>query len=127
MCESIGINFLFHLINNFKKVLSVLVLQHWFCQFAHLILGNPAITVGDALEACNLKTLAFFDNLNKSGGLRKGVVCAGIEPSEASPKDLNFQLTVLQELLVDGGNLQLSSRGWLDIFGHIHHLIGIEI
>ena len=54
-------------------------------------------------------------------------MCPGIKPRKASCHRLHFQLLVFQELLIDGGYLQLSTRRRLDVFRHLNHLVRIEI
>ena len=52
---------------------------------------------------------------------------AGIEPGKAATHQLHTQLAILQKHLVDRGNLQLTACRRLDVLGHLHHLVGVEI
>ena len=52
---------------------------------------------------------------------------ASVQPSETAPKDTDFQFPVFQEFLVHRGDFQLTSSRGFDGFGHVHHLVGVEI
>ena len=50
-----------------------------------------------------------------------------IEPCEALRKGLNLQLSGLQKLLIDSGDLQLAASRRFDPLGDLDHLVRIEI
>ena len=52
---------------------------------------------------------------------------AGVEPCKAASECLHLQFAILQELLVDGGYLQLATGRGLHVLRHAHHLVGVEI
>ena len=52
---------------------------------------------------------------------------AGIEPCETSREGLDLQFTVLQEFLIDSGDLEFASCGGFDTVGYFHYLVGIEV
>ena len=125
--EGVGVDLRFLLLDDLEQVLSVLVLEHRLGQLAHTFFGNPAVAVGDVLEAGHLQALAFLDDLHKGGSLGEAVVGAGVEPGETAAEDLHFQLAGVEELLVHGGDLQLAAGAGLDGLGHLHHLVGVEV
>ena len=65
MDQRSAVHFLLHLINDLEKILTILVFKHWLGYLAHALFGNPAITIGNALQACDLQALAFLYDLNE--------------------------------------------------------------
>jgi len=102
MSECVRINFFFHLIYNFEQVLTVLVLQHRLSNLAHTLFCNPSVTIGNALQASNFQALALLNDFHKGTCLSQAVVRAGIEPSEATSKDLYFQFAIFQDQRIRG-------------------------
>ena len=94
---------------------------------AELVSGDPAVAVGDVFEAGDLEAGAFLDDFDEDGGLREGVVGAGVQPGEAAPEGLDLELAVGEEGLVHGGDFQLAARGGLDAFRDLHHLVRVEV
>ena len=56
----IGITCFFYFVDDLEEVLAILVLEHGLSKLAHALLGNPALTIGDALEAGYLEALALL-------------------------------------------------------------------
>ena len=52
---------------------------------------------------------------------------AGVEPGETAAEGLDFQLAVLQETLVDGGDFQFATCRGFDGLGYVHHLVGVKV
>ena len=127
MRQRIGSDLRLVFIDDLQEVLSVLVLQHGLGQFAHLLFADPAVAVGDAFETGNLQALAFLDDFHEGGGLAEAVVCARVEPGEATAEHLHLQLAVFQEALVHRGDLQLATCRGLDMLSHFDDLVGVEI
>ncbi len=116
-----------HLVHHLHQVLAVLVLEHGLGYLHHALARDPAVAVGYALETSYLQALALLKHLDIDRRLGQRVVRAGVEPCEAAGQGLHLQLAVLEELLVDGRDLKLAACRRLDVRGHIHHLVGIEI
>ena len=114
-------------VGEFQQVLPVLVPEHRLRQLPELRGRDPAVMVGDALQAGDLKTLAFLDDLHEDRGLGQRVVRARVQPREAALKRLHLQLAALQERLVDARDLKLPARRGPDTLGHIHDLVRIEV
>ena len=76
--QRIGSDLRFVFIDDLQQVLPILVLEHGLGQLAHLLLGDPAVAVSNALQAGNLQTLAFLDDLHKGRSLGEAVVCTCI-------------------------------------------------
>ena len=74
--------------------------------------------VGDALQAGDLKTLAFLDDLHEDRGFGQRVVRARVQPREAALERLHLQLAALQERLVDARDLKLPARRGPDTLGN---------
>ena len=51
----------------------------------------------------------------------------GVEPSKAATEGLHLELSIGQELLVDGSNLVLATCRGLDMVGYIDNLVGVEV
>ena len=115
--------FLYHL----KEILPVLVLEHRGGIPAHPLLRDPSLAVGDPLKTRNLQSLTLLYHLYEGGCLGKRVVRAGVEPREATTECLHLQLSILEEPLVDGRDLQLTACRRPDVLRHMHHLVGIEV
>ena len=107
--------------------MSVLVLQHRLCVLTHFLLGDPALTIGNAFKARYLQTLTLLDDLDERGGFGQAVMRSCIKPSKSASEGLNLQLAIREELLVDSGDLQFAASRRLDVLGYFHHLVGIEI
>ena len=52
---------------------------------------------------------------------------SGIKPGESSCHGLYLQLLILQDLLINGGDLQLTTSGWLNMLGYFYNLVRIEV
>ena len=59
----------FEFINNFEKVLTILILKHWLGQFTHALFGYPSLTICDSFEASNLEALTLFEDFDIGGSL----------------------------------------------------------
>ena len=105
----------------------ILVLQHRLGDFPQALCGDPAVAVGDAFEAGDFEAGALFDDFDEGGGFGERIVGAGVEPGEAAAKGLDFQFTVFEELLVDGGDFEFATGTGFDGLGHVHHLVGVEV
>ena len=114
-------------VGEFQQVLPVLVPEHRLRQLPELSGRDPAVMVGDALQAGDLETLAFLDDLHEDRGLGQRVVRARVQPREAALKRLHLQLAALQETLVHARDLKLPARRGFDTPGHIHDLVGVEV
>ena len=114
-------------VGEFQQVLPVLVPEHRLRQLPELRGRDPAVMVGDALQAGDLETLAFLDDLHEDRGFGQRVVRARVQPREAALKRLHLQLAALQETLVHARDLKLPARRGFDTPGHIHDLVGVEI
>ena len=114
-------------VGEFQQVLPVLVPEHRLRQLPELSGRDPAVMVGDALQAGDLETLAFLDDLHEDRGFGQRVVCARVQPREAALKRLHLQLAALQETLVHARDLKLPARRGFDTPGHIHDLVRIEV
>ena len=114
-------------VGEFQQVLPVLVPEHRLRQLPELSGRDPAVMVGDALQAGDLETLAFLDDLHEDRGLGQRVVRARVQPREAALKRLHLQLAALQETLVHACDLKLPARRGFDTPGHIHDLVGVEV
>ena len=78
MCECVRCNVFLHLVNDFQQVLTILVLQHRLCYFAHSLLRNPTVAVGNSFKTSDLQTLAFLYYLHKGGCFSKAIMCTSI-------------------------------------------------
>ena len=54
-------------------------------------------------------------------------MCTCIQPGKATLQGLHLQFLLCQILLVNGGNLQLTTSRWLDVLGNLNHAVGVEI
>ena len=54
-------------------------------------------------------------------------MCACVKPCKAASEKLHLEVLLVEELLVDGSDLEFSSRRWLDVFGHFDDFVGIEV
>ena len=54
-------------------------------------------------------------------------MCARVEPCEPDAERLHHQFVVGKELLIHRGDFQFSACRGLDVLGHLHHLVGIEV
>ena len=52
---------------------------------------------------------------------------SSIKPGKTSSHGLYFQLLILQELLVNCGEFQLSTSRRLNMLGYFHYLVRIEV
>ena len=118
---------IFLLIQQRKYVLAIIIFQHRLRHLAQCLLRDPALAVSNPFEAGHLQSLTLLQHFDEGRCLREGVMRPGIKPRKASCHRLHFQLLVFQELLIDGGYLQLSTRRRLDVFRHLNHLVRIEI
>ena len=107
--------------------MAVLVLEHRLGYLFEVLLGDPALAVGDSFKTGYLESLTLLEDLHIYGCLGEGVVGAGVEPCEASRQDADLELAVAQEFLIDGGDLQFPPGGWLYVRGHVHDLVGVEV
>ena len=107
--------------------LAIIILQHWLSILSQLFCSNPTLTICDTFQTSNLQALALLQDFNKGGCFRKRIMGSGIEPSKSSCHGLYLQLLILQELLVYGGDFQLTTSGWHDMLSYIYHLVWIEI
>ena len=114
-------------VEEFQKVLPVLVPEHRLRKLTELRGRDPAVMVGDALQAGDLEALTFLDDLHEDRGLGQRVVRARVQPREAALKRLHLQLAALQERLVDARDLKLPARRGPDTLGHIHDLVRVEV
>ena len=114
-------------VEEFQKVLSVLVLEHRLGKCAQLVRRDPPVAVGDAFQTGDLKTLTLLDDLHEDRGFGQRVVRARIQPREAPLKRLHLQLAALQERLVDARDLKLPTCGGLDTLRDIHDLVRVEV
>ena len=92
-----------------------------------MLLGDPALAVGDSFKTGDLESLTLLEDLHIYGSLGEGVVGAGVEPCEASRQDADLEFAVAQEFLIDGGDLQFPPGGWFYVRGHVHDLVGVEV
>ena len=83
--------------------------------------------VGYFFQAGHLQAGALLDDLNEGGGFGEGVVGAGVQPGEAAAQGLDLELAIGQKILVHGGDFQFSAGAGLDMLGHFHHLVGVEV
>lgn len=114
-------------VGEFQQVLPVLVPEHRLRQLPKLRGRDPAVMVGDALQAGDLEALTLLDDLHEDRGLGQRVVRARVQPREAALKRLHLQLAALQERLVDARDLKLPARRGPDTLGHIHDLVRVEV
>ena len=119
--------FLYIIVNYSHQILAVLVLGHGGGEVPELFGGDPAVFVGDFFQAGYLEAGALFQGFYEDGGVGQGIVGAGVQPGEASAKDLNFEFAVFEEFLVHGGDFQFSSGAGFDVFGNINYLVGVEV
>ena len=82
---------------------------------------------GYFFQAGHLQAGALFNNLHEGGGFGEGVVGAGVQPGEAAAQGLDLEFAIGQEFLVHGGDFQFPAGAGLDVFGHLNHLVGIEV
>ena len=92
-----------------------------------MVRGDPAVAVGDLLQAGDLEALALLDGLDVDRGVGQGVVGAGVEPGEAAAEGLDLEFAVGEETLVDTRDLQFAAGGGLDALGDLHDLVGVEV
>ena len=104
----------FRFVEEFQKVLSVLVPEHRLGKCAQLVRRDPPVAVGDAFQTGDLKSLTLLDDLHEDRGFGQGVVRARIQPCEAALERLHLQLAALQETLVHARDLKLPTCGGLD-------------
>ena len=114
-------------VGEFQQVLPVLVPEHRLRKLPELRGRDPAVMVGDALQAGDLKTLAFLDDLHEDRGFGQRVVRARVQPREAALERLHLQLAALQERLVDARDLKLPARRGPDTLRDIHDLVRVEV
>ena len=115
------------LFDHFEQVLSVLVFEHGLGRLAQFPFGDPAVAVGDPLEACDLEPLPLFEYLDEDGRLRERIVRSGIEPGEAASEGLHLERSLGEEPLVHRGDLQFPACGGFNRFGHGDHLVRVEV
>lgn len=72
------------LCDHFEQVLSVLVFEHGFGRLAQFPFGDPAVAVGDTLEACDLEPLPLFEHFDEDGG-SESESCVPVS-SQAKPR-----------------------------------------
>ena len=115
------------LISQLHKILAVPVLQHGLCNFSYLLRRNPTLLQSDAFEAANFLARALFYHLNEGGCFTQAVVRSRVEPSEANAECLHHEFAIFQETLVYSRDFQFTACRRLDAFGHLHHLVGVEV
>ena len=76
----------FRFVEEFQKVLSVLVPEHRLGKCAQLVRRDPPVAVGDAFQTGDLKSLTLLDDLHEDRGLGQGVVRARAEASAPSAR-----------------------------------------
>ena len=69
----------------------------------------PPAAQGYVLQAGHLLALTLLDHLDERRGLGQRVVRTGVQPGESASQGLQTELAALEELLVDGGYLQLAA------------------
>ena len=104
-----------------------MVFEHGLGNLTETFGGYPSIAVGDTFETGDLEALAFLYDFYESGCFGEAVVSAGVEPSEATTEDLDFELAIFEKLLIDCCYFKFATGRWLDALSYLHDLIGIEV
>ena len=114
-------------VDYFEEVLAVAVLEHGLGELGHLLFAYPSLAVGDAFEAGYLEALALLKHFDVDAGFGEGVVGAGVEPCKTARQDLHLEFAVVEEFLIDSGDLEFASGGGLDSCGYVNYLVGVEV
>src|SRR4051812_3227796 len=113
------------------KRMSVSVLQHaqqvltvgtrgQTCRQPPQLVGvDVAHVIRDFLYRGDEQTLPLFHRLHEIRGVDERVVRAGVEPGDAARQGLHVQLSPIEVLAVDIGDLELASSRWLESGGDV--------
>ena len=100
-------------IKHIFQVLAILIFLKHFIYLEHFLFGDPAVAVGDLLEAGDFTMLMILDGLYEVRRFDKALMCAGVEPGEALSEQLDVQSTLFQINAVQVGDLMLAACAWL--------------
>ena len=91
------------------QILAVLVLLQHFIRLQDFFLCDPAVEIGDLLQARDFAVLVGLDRADKIACVHQGLMGAGVQPGKALSEKLHVQLAVFQIDPVEIRDLQFSS------------------
>ena len=114
-------------VQDILEVLAVLVFLEDLVGLHDLCAGDPAVLVGDFLEAGDLAVLVCHHCLDKVGGIDKAFVGSCVEPGEALSEQFDMELIHLEIDAVEVCDLIFAARRGLEIFCKFDDAAVVEI
>lgn len=96
-------------------------------EITELFGGDPALLVGDFLEASDFKALAVLDDADVFGGGGEGVGVSGVEPRGAAAEDLHVEFTGPEVGVVEVGDFEFAACGGFEGEGASDDLVVVEV
>src|SRR5687767_15080203 len=97
------------------------------CESQQLVDTDPAIQIGNLLEARELEPLLAFHSLDEIGRGEEVRHCSRVEPGEPPTQQLYLQLALPEIHIVDRGDLQFTAARRTDVLRKVDHAIVVEI